>query len=76
MERGRRPGKKQILEVLTFLELRLSEENLKSGSAFYYDMDPDFNLIQIQILLFGTDLDPYRFKEVMYLKQYILYIFT
>jgi hypothetical protein len=33
-----------------------------------------FNLIRIQ--LFDRDLDPYRFKEVMYLKQYFLYIFT
>ncbi len=64
------------MEVFIFLELGLSEENLKSGSTFYYDMDPDFNLIRIQILLFGKDLDPYRFKEVMYLKQHILYIFT
>ncbi len=38
------------------------------------------NLIQIRIQLFETDLDqdqdPYCFKEVMYLKQYFLYIFT
>ncbi len=37
-----------------------------------------FNLIQIRIRLFDTDPDPdpYRFKEVMYLKRYFLYIFT
>ncbi len=37
-----------------------------------------FNLIRIRIRLFDTDPDPvpYRFKEVMYLKQYFLYIFT
>ncbi len=34
------------------------------------------NLIRIRIQLFDTDPDPYRFKEVMYLKQYFLYIFT
>ncbi len=27
-----------------------------------------FNLIRIEIQLFDTDPDPYRFKEVMYLK--------
>jgi hypothetical protein len=35
-----------------------------------------FKLIRIQIRLFDTDPDPYCFKEVMYLKQYFLYIFT
>jgi hypothetical protein len=35
-----------------------------------------FNLIRIRILLFCTDPDPYRFKEVMYLKPYFLHIFT
>jgi hypothetical protein len=35
-----------------------------------------FTLIQIQILLFDTNLDPYHFKEVVYLKQYFLYIST
>ncbi len=35
-------------------------------------------LIRIRILLFHFDTDPdtCRFKEVMYLKQYFLYIFT
>jgi hypothetical protein len=31
-----------------------------------------FNLIWLQ--LFDTDPDPYHFKEVMYVKQYFLYI--
>jgi hypothetical protein len=35
-----------------------------------------FNLKRIRIRLFDTDPDPYYFKEVMYLKQYFLYIFT
>jgi hypothetical protein len=43
-----------------------------------------FTLIRIRILLFNlirirpfdTDPDPYRFKEVMYLKQYFLHTFT
>ncbi len=43
-----------------------------------------FTLIRIRILLsdlirirlFDTDPDPYCFKDVMYLKQYFLYIFT
>jgi hypothetical protein len=30
--------------------------------------------MRIRIRLFDTDLDPYRFQEVMYLKQYFLYI--
>jgi hypothetical protein len=36
------------------------------------------NLIRIRIRLFGMDpdMDPCCFKEVMYLKQYFLYIFT
>jgi hypothetical protein len=45
--------------------------------AFHFDtdLDPAFQLILIQ--LFDTDPDPYRFKEVMYLKQwYFLCIFT
>jgi hypothetical protein len=33
-----------------------------------------FNLIRIRP--FDTDPDPYRFKEVMYLKQYFLHNFT
>ncbi len=38
-------------------------------------------MLRIQTLLkrirmFDTDPDPYGFKEVMYLKQYFLYIFT
>ncbi len=33
-----------------------------------------FNLIRIR--LFDTDPDPCRFKEVMYIKRYFLYIFT
>ncbi len=45
---------------------------------------PLFTLIRIWIFLFSfiqiqpydTDLDPYYFKKVMYLKQYFLYIFT
>ncbi len=38
--------------------------------AFHFDtdLDPAFH--------FDTDPDPYRFKEVMYLKQYFLYVFT
>ncbi len=52
MERGWQPGTKQIVEVFTFLDLGLSEENLKSGSAFYYDMDPDPDF------QFDTDPDP------------------
>jgi hypothetical protein len=35
-----------------------------------------FILIWIRTRLFDTDPDPYRFNEVMYLKQYFLYIFT
>ncbi len=37
-----------------------------------------FNLIRIRIRPFdtNTDPDPCRFKEVMYLKQYFLHIFT
>jgi hypothetical protein len=30
----------------------------------------------IQILLFDPDPDPYHFKEIMYLKEYFLYILT
>jgi hypothetical protein len=30
-----------------------------------------FNLIRVRIQLFDTDPDPYRFKEVMYLKKYL-----
>jgi hypothetical protein len=33
-----------------------------------FDTDPAFQ--------FDTDPDPYRFKEVMYLKWYLVYIFT
>ncbi len=35
-----------------------------------------FNLMRMRIRLFDTDPYPYRFKEVMYLKQYFLYILT
>ncbi len=35
-----------------------------------------FTLIRSRIRLFDTDPDPCHFKEVMYLKQYFLYIFT
>ncbi len=35
-----------------------------------FDTDPD------PAFLFDADPDPYSFKEVMYLKQYFLYIFT
>jgi hypothetical protein len=38
--------------------------------AFHCDTDPD------PAFQSETDPDPYRFKEVMYLKQYFLYIFT
>jgi hypothetical protein len=40
------------------------------GPAFYFDtdLDPAFQ--------FDTDPDPYHFKGVMYIKQYLLYIFT
>jgi hypothetical protein len=33
-------------------------------------------LTRIQIRLFGTDLDPYRFKEVMYPKAVLFYVLT
>jgi hypothetical protein len=38
--------------------------------AFHFatNPDPDFQ--------FNAELDPYRFKEVMYLKRYFLYILT
>ncbi len=36
--------------------------------AFQFDTDPDPTI--------NTDSDPYCFKEVTYLKQYFLYIFT
>ncbi len=41
-----------------------------SGVCFslWYGSDPAFQ--------FDPDPDPYRFKEVIYLKQYFLYIFT
>ncbi len=32
--------------------------------------------VLVRIRLFDTDPDPYRFKDVMYLKQYFLYILT
>ncbi len=35
-----------------------------------------FNLTRIWIRQFDPDPDPYRFKEVMYLKQYFYYILT
>ncbi len=38
--------------------------------AFHFDMDPD------PAFHFDTDPDPYCFNEVMYLKQFFLYIFT
>ncbi len=38
--------------------------------AFHFDTEPD------PAFHFDTDPDPYRFKEVMYLKQYFLYIST
>ncbi len=38
--------------------------------AFQFDTDPD------SAFQFDTDPDSYRFKEVMYLKQYFLYILT
>ncbi len=38
--------------------------------AFYSDTGPD------PAFQFDTDPDPYRFKQVMYLKQYFLYTFT
>jgi hypothetical protein len=40
--------------------------------AFHFDIDPD----PVTAFQFDMDQDPYRFKEVMYLKQYFLYIFT
>jgi hypothetical protein len=36
--------------------------------AFQFNTDPDRP--------FGTDQDPYRFKEVMFLKEYFLHTFT
>ncbi len=48
--------------------------------AFHFDTDPDpillSNLIRIRIRLFDTVPDSYLFKEVIYLKQYFLYMFT
>jgi hypothetical protein len=38
--------------------------------AFHFDTGPD------PAFQFDTDPDPYRFKEVMYLKQYFLHTFT
>jgi hypothetical protein len=38
--------------------------------AFQFDADPD------HAFQFDTDLDLYHFKEVMYLKQYVLNILT
>ncbi len=41
---------------------------------FHFYTDPDSNLIWIRTRMFDTDLDLYHFQEVMYLKQYFLYI--
>ncbi len=38
--------------------------------AFHFETDPD------PAFQFDTDPNPYHFREVMYLKQYSLYIFT
>ncbi len=42
--------------------------SVEDPGPFDTDPDPAFQS--------DTDPDPYRFKEVMYLKQYVLYIFT
>jgi hypothetical protein len=44
----------------------------------HFDTDPDSSVHfdRIRIRLYDTDLDPYRFKEVMYVKRYFLVILT
>ncbi len=41
--------------------------------AFHFDLDPDPSF-HFYLDLNYTDPDPYRFKEVMYQKQYFLHI--
>jgi hypothetical protein len=46
--------------------------------ACHFDTDPDpiFQLKRIRIRLFHPDPDPYRFKEILYLKQDFLCTLT
>jgi hypothetical protein len=55
------------LEVKEFVSRSVSS-SVADPDPFDTDMDPAFQ--------FYMNPDPYRFKEVMYLKQYFLYIFT
>jgi hypothetical protein len=54
-----------VLRIQTFF-------HMDPDPAFHFDIDPD----PVTAFQFDMDQDPYRFKEVMYLKQYFLYIFT
>jgi hypothetical protein len=44
--------------------------------TFHMDPDPALHFDPDTAFQFDPDPDLYRFKEVMYLKQYFLYIFT
>jgi hypothetical protein len=64
----------RIQTLLIRIQILHCHFDTDSDPAFQFDTDPDllFNLIRIRMI--DQDSDPYCFKEVLYLKQYFLYI--
>ncbi len=53
--------------------------DMDPNPAFHFNTDPNLALQfdpDLGPTVFNTDPNPYRFKEVKYLKQYFLYILT